>query len=232
MNRGKLKKLAKDRLDGRVVLGFALILLTTFVYSVLSFIPFLGWMATLILSGPITLSMSWVFYKIVVKNKSPDIEDLMYGVMDDNFLRGLVGELLRSIFTLLWGLLLIIPGIIKGISYSQMYFVMIEHPEIDASVALKKSMKLMNGHKMDYFLLLLSFIPWYILVILTFGLFYIWVGPYVYATKVAFYKEISKPSTVIAETAKKQAKKVKADVEKAKKTVKKSVKKIEKEIKK
>lgn len=168
-----------------------------------------GWVAEIILSGPMALSMSWIFYKIVMKNRAPDIEDMMYGFSDENFLRGFVGWLLQGIFTFLWSLLFIIPGIIKSISYSQTYFVMIDHPKMDASAALKKSMKLMDGHKWEYFVLQLSFLPWYILTALTFGVLYIWVGPYVSATEAAFYREISKPSTRIKDAAEKTVKKLK-----------------------
>ena len=208
MDRAKLKQLAKRRLDGRVVICFALMLLVCFAFMILGVIPTIGWLATIILSGPVALSTTLIFYKVAIKNKTPEIEDLMYGFSDDNFLRGMVGYLLYSIFTFLWSPLLIVPGIIKAISYSQMYYIMIDHPEMDASAAIKKSMQLMEGHKWEYFVLELSFIPWYLLVGLTFGLMYIWVGPYVATTKAAYYREISSVKSQVIAAAKKTAKKL------------------------
>ena len=63
---------------------------------------------------------------------------------------------------------------------------------MDAATAQKKSMELMEGHKMELFVLNLSFFPWYLLVLLTFGLASIYVAPYTRTTLALFYKSISK----------------------------------------
>lgn len=228
MNRTKLKQLAKRRLDGRVILCFAILLLVWVATTAIHMIPVVGAIAVLVLSGAIEISLCYIFYQMVAKNKKPEINDLMIGFQDDNFLRGLVGYLMQLVFVFLWSLLLVIPGIIKSIAYSQMFYIMADDPEIDPTDAMKKSIKLMDGHKMDYFLLQLSFIPWYLLCGLTFGILYIWVGPYINATEAAFYKEISgvksQASRVVKEVAK-EVKKVEKKVEKKAKAVEKDVKK-------
>ena len=71
-------------------------------------------------------------------------------------------------------------------------FLLAENPKMDAATAQKKSMELMEGHKMELFVLNLSFIPWYLLVAITFGLASIYVVPYVRTTLALFYKNISK----------------------------------------
>ncbi|MBQ3309386.1 DUF975 family protein [Candidatus Saccharibacteria bacterium] len=228
MDRKKLKTLAKKRLKDRVILCFALILLVGVVTGAISMFPVVGGLAMLLISGSITISFAYIFYQMVDKNRKPEIEDLLVGFRDDNFLRGLVGYLLYAIFTFLWSLLLIIPGIIKSISYSQMFYIMADDPDIDATDAMKKSMKLMKGHKMDYFILQLSFIPWYLLCGITFGIAYIWVGPYVSATNAAFYKEISSVKSQVTravEDLAEEAKEVKKKVTKKAKAVKKALEK-------
>ena len=86
--------------------------------------------------------------------------------------------------------MLIIPGIIKGIAYSQAMYILAENPEIGGREAISKSQEMMRGHKMEYFILLLSFIGWSILASLTFGLLYIWLIPYMNATYANFYQSI------------------------------------------
>lgn len=239
MDRKKIKQLAKRRLDGKVLLCFAVILLVGFAEGMINLVPVMGGVATLVLSGPIAISLAYVFIQLVKKDKKPEIDDLMVGFKDDNFLRGLVGYLEYVIFTFLWSLLFIIPGIIKSIAYSQMFYIMAEDPDIEAGDAMKKSMKLMKGHKMDYFLLQLSFIPWYLLCLLTFGILYIWVAPYVAATNAAFYKEISsvksqaiRAAKEVAEEVGEKVKEVKKDVKKAEKTVAKKAKAAKKAVEK
>ena len=95
------------------------------------------------------------------------------------------------VYLTLWTLL-IIPGIIKSFSYSMTYFILNDHPEYTANQAITESRHMMNGHKMDYFLLCLSFLGWFILSILTVGIGFLWLAPYFYATSAAFYEEISK----------------------------------------
>lgn len=112
------------------------------------------------------------------------------------FLWGLVGlYVLITLFGFLWGLLLVIPGIIKSFSYSQSYFIyydVLEETGTKMSVldTITASRRLMDGHKMELFLLQLSFIPWHILSIVTFFIGYLWLNPYISATTAAFYNNL------------------------------------------
>ncbi|WP_409298650.1 DUF975 family protein [Peribacillus sp. SCS-26] len=96
-----------------------------------------------------------------------------------------------SIFTILWTLLLIIPGIIKGISYSQTIFILKDNPELSIFEAIRKSKKLMKGHKWKFFLLSLSFIGWGLLTIFTLGIGLLWLIPYTLTSWCVFYNRIS-----------------------------------------
>lgn len=109
----------------------------------------------------------------------------------DRFGTGFAQHFLRILFTVLWTLLFIIPGIVKWLSYSMTPFILEEHPEMTASEAIKASMKLMDGHKMDLFILGLTFIGWQILACLTFGIGFLFLNPYMNAAYAAFYRSIS-----------------------------------------
>ena len=98
--------------------------------------------------------------------------------------------LLVFVYTLLWTLLLVIPGIIKAYSYSMTFYILRENPEMTAGDAITASQKMMDGHKMDLFLLSLSFIGWAILASITFGIGYLWLIPYIYTAYAAFYETL------------------------------------------
>ena len=107
-----------------------------------------------------------------------------------NFGNVFVLYLLTSLYTFLWTLLFIVPGIIKAFSYSMSNFILAENPDIKPSDAIKESQKLMDGNKLDYFMLGLSFIGWEILNLFTLGILSIWLQPYIHTTQAAFYEAV------------------------------------------
>jgi uncharacterized membrane protein len=190
MNRAELKAKAKKAIDGKIFILLAIYLIVAAASSALSFVT-MGFGALLV-SGSISLSMAAIMLAVVNKNKKPQIEDLKIGFVDGNFVRGLEGFLRLTIFTWLWSLLFVIPGIIKGISYSQMFYILADNKDISAGDAQKKSMEMMEGYKADYFVLGLSFIPWILLTCITFGIAAIYVGPYMNATFALYYEGLKK----------------------------------------
>lgn len=143
---------------------------------------------TLLCSGPFAISFAYIA-KNVHKGIEPRIENLLEGFKD--FGRALVIYLLQSIFTLLWALLLIIPGIIKSISYSMAFYVAMDNKELSAKECIKESQRLMDGCKWQYFCLMLSYIGWIILSCLTFGILFLWVLPRMQQASYLFYLDIS-----------------------------------------
>lgn len=126
--------------------------------------------------------------------KQYDRKQLQFSDLFSQFERfgtGFAQQFLRVLFTTLWMLLFIIPGIVKGLSYAMTPFILEEHPEMTASEAIKASMRLMDGHKMDLFILGLTFIGWQILAYLTMGIGFLFLNPYMNAAYAAFYRSIS-----------------------------------------
>lgn len=113
------------------------------------------------------------------------IEELFEGFRD--YLRVFGTLLLMGIYTYLWMLLLIVPGIIKAIAYSQTFYILRDNPELKFNAAINRSMAMMKGHKMEYFLLSLSFIGWILLSILTLNIGLLWVAPYMATAQAHFY---------------------------------------------
>lgn len=103
-----------------------------------------------------------------------------------------LSALLMGIFTFLWSLLLIIPGIIASYRYRQTQFILVDDPKIGPLEAITKSKEMMKGHKMDLFVMDLSFLGWNILAVLTFGLLYFWLAPYMAVSYANFYDALKK----------------------------------------
>lgn len=147
----------------------------------------LGSLLSFILKGPITLGVSTYFLRLI-RNEGPIIEDMFGGFRF--FIKSFVLNLLITIFTILWTLLLIIPGIIAALRYSMAYYIMMDNPELSAFEALNQSKRMMVGFKSELFRLWFSFIGWFLLGVLTLGIAFLWVTPYYETAKANFYQNL------------------------------------------
>ncbi|EOH91941.1 DUF975 family protein [Enterococcus villorum] len=155
---------------------------------------FSGVISALFMSG-----ISWTYLDILrgTKTQIVPFKDAFRG-FSKLFIGGVILlAILIAIFTSLWALLLVIPGIIKSYSYSQSYFIYYdvvtetgEKPKVLDTITASR--KLMNGYKGKLFWLDLSFIGWHLLALLTAGIGYLWLNPYITATKAAFYEQLPK----------------------------------------
>ena len=102
----------------------------------------------------------------------------------------MLADILMSIFTFLWSLLLFIPGIVKAYSYSMTMYVLADHPEMSATDAIAESQRIMQGNKWRLFCLDLSFIGWLFLCALTLGILTLWIAPYQETARAEFYESI------------------------------------------
>lgn len=108
-------------------------------------------------------------------------------------------RILEGVLVFLFTLLLVIPGIIKAFAYSQAWFIMADEG-ISGYSALKRSQEMMKGYKWNFFVFQLSFIWWFLLVVVTLGLAFIWVFPYYMTAKAYYYenlKSIKKDTTTV-----------------------------------
>ncbi len=98
----------------------------------------------------------------------------------------------RYLFTFLWSLLLVIPGIVKAFAYMMTPYIVADNPNIRYDDALRLSMRMTQGYKGQLFVMHLSFLGWHLLASLTFGILYIWLAPYICATEAAYYEELKR----------------------------------------
>ena len=106
--------------------------------------------------------------------------------------KAVLATLWNFLWTFLWSLLFIIPGIVKSIAYSQMYYLIVEYPELSVTKAMKISMLITKGHKADLFVMYLSFLGWIILATIPAGLGMIVLSPYMDMTFVNAYHALLK----------------------------------------
>lgn len=132
--------------------------------------------------------------------------DLIYGIRPSiGTLFSAFGQIKTAIAVrLLTGVLvgigyifLIVPGIILSYSYSMATFIMADNPYLTTTEVLRESRLLMKGNKLRLFCLNLSFIGYILLCILTLGIGFIWLTPYMNATYAAFYRQIKQNANIV-----------------------------------
>jgi uncharacterized membrane protein len=165
--------------------------------GVVSAVGTIGGMASLILGGPFALSLA-IFFLTLTRGGNAGMELLFAGFR--NFGNALAAYILIGIFVFLWALLLIIPGIIAALAYSQTYYLLAEDKGLGPLEAMRKSKEMMRGHKGRLFCLGLGFIGWILLCLLTCGIGFLWLGPYMATSFARFYDDL-RPAGAFASAA-------------------------------
>ena len=185
-SRKEIKGIAKDAFYRQYWLCVGANVIVMALCSVLSGIS-LG-VAAFILVPSLVIGLN--FFSVAMYRGEPSSIEDIFREGFDNFGRKLGGYLWMKLFIYLWSLLFVIPGIIKAISYALTPYILADCKNVRATDALKLSMRMMEGHKWEYFVLGLSFIGWMLLTSLTCGLLYVfYVGPYMNNTFAGYYAE-------------------------------------------
>ena len=187
MNNADIRAEARDLLRGSWGLLVLVWLIKGGIASLTSAGRGYGSIVSLILTGPLDLGIAEIFLQLH-RRQGFNLENMFSGFKD--FSRALVAQLLISIYVFLWSLLLIVPGIIAAISYSMTFFILRENPDLEVQEAMRQSQALMNGHKTEFFMLMLSFFGWALLSLLTFGVGFLFLSSYMEMSKAIFYQRI------------------------------------------
>ncbi|MFC7441952.1 DUF975 family protein [Laceyella putida] len=201
--RRQLKQEARNALKGNWGLGVAI---TLFVFIASVFLEFFPPYSTEVhyevqttwkdLASPLwlylvvsalTIGEVKVFLQLSRYERTRFSDIFTFFTSGRQYFRAVGAYFFTILYTLLWSLLLIIPGIIKAYSYSMTYYLINDDPNLSIHQAITKSRQMMDGHKWKYFVLQLSFIGWALLGILTLGIGFLWIAPYMSATSAQFY---------------------------------------------
>lgn len=191
MNRAELKSAAKAQISGKIGILFVITLIIAVISgiagAILSLIPGGALISSIVITPAFTLSLIRVYLN-VIKGFKPQAADAFCGF--DDFWSAFKVTFLVGLFTFLWSLLFVIPGIVKGLSYSMSTYILAENKGKSALECINESKKMTEGHKLDLFVLGLSFIGWGLLCSITLGIASIWVIPYMQATYANAYNSL------------------------------------------
>lgn len=134
------------------------------------------------------LKMGGYRFFILNQTAQPGSGTLLDGFRSGHYVNIVLTMFLRDLFTALWSLLLVVPGIVKHYEYLMVPYIIAENPAMDYKEAFQISKQMMDGEKMEAFIMDLSFLGWYLLSAVTCGLLAIfYVNPYVQASFAEMY---------------------------------------------
>ena len=184
-----LRQNARAQMDNNIFSSTWLMLMVVYlIYSAISSAAssFSCGIAAIVITGPMLYGVNRICVNVVRGNKKIQIEDMFVG-FKECFTESFLLTLLTGLFTLLWSLLFIIPGIIKSYSYAMAPYILQDDPSKGWKMALDESKEMMEGHKWQLFCLDVSFIGWYIVGFLCCCVGVIFVEPYVLMARANFY---------------------------------------------
>lgn len=186
-----LMQRARESLAGKWGLAIGTCVVYMLIVVGIQMIPKAGPFIVLIIGGPMMLGLI-IFSLKLARAQEAKLEDIFSGF--NRFGTALGTHLLVILFTLLWMLLLIVPGIIAAFSYSMAFYILADDNSIGAMDAIDKSKKMMYGYKWKYFCLTFRFLGWALLCVLTLGIGFLWFMPYVTISFAKFYDDIKENS--------------------------------------
>ncbi|MEI6212159.1 MAG: DUF975 family protein [bacterium] len=158
--------------------------------SLLTNIPLIGLvfsLGSLLISGALALGIA-CFWISLSRTGSGSMSQAFSGF--ERFGTAFLAYLLMGIFIFLWWLLLVVPGIIAAYRYSQTWYVLADNPQMDALDAIRCSKQIMRGNKWKLFCLHWRFFGWILLCLLTCGIGFLWLGPYMSMSAAKFYEDL------------------------------------------
>lgn len=210
VSRAELKARAKATLKGRYWKLLGIMLLVSFVSSAVTgvvnvqnlFAEESSFNTAAVSIGTLVSIAVWLFVSIpfsfglnrmyirTAQGCRADTEELLYVYRSGKLLNVALVSFLEGLFVFLWSLLFIIPGIVKAFSYFMIDYLLSENPALSQERAFEISKQVMRGNRGKAFVLVLSFIGWYLLSLLTFGIGVIFLAPYMQMTYAHFYLEL------------------------------------------
>jgi uncharacterized membrane protein len=153
----------------------------------LQWLPPLGGLAAFIVSGPLSVGMAR-FSLAISRKSSAAASQVLSGFQV--FWRSFSVYFLSILFTLLWSVLLIVPGIMAAISYSMVFFILADNENMGSLEAISASKAMMRGHRWRFTCLCARFFGWGVLSVFTVGIGFLWLFPYIGVSTALFYEDL------------------------------------------
>lgn len=201
MNRVELKEWAKQKISGNignVFIGIGIIFVISLLFSFgvgivqiifgeTSFITFIVSLGVEFLLVPLQIGLNGYMMGFVQNDTFN--RDAIFAPYDDTF--KIIGASILMSFVIMVGFIFfIVPGIYLAFSYALVPYLLVTNKDLSITETLELSRKMMNGHKLDLFVLGISFLGWMLLVPCTFGIILIWLYPYMMTATTKFFVDI------------------------------------------
>jgi uncharacterized membrane protein len=182
-----LMRLAREALKGRWGQAIGTFLVYNLIMGAFGAWRNEGGIIALLIAGPMMLGAAG--YSLAIsRGEESRLEMIFDGFR--HFGNALATYLLMLLYIILWLLLLIVPGIIAALSYSMVFYIFADDKSLKPGELLRASKKMMDGYKEKLFYLCLRFLLLALLCILTLGIGFLWLVPYVHVTMAKFYEDI------------------------------------------
>ncbi len=192
MKSKEIRALARESLGGSIfssewMKGLLAYVLYTLVSSGIAGLS-MGLLSVL-LTGPLSFGLYSCFL-LLARKQHTDVTGALFGGFEKDFLNSVGTSILISLAVSVGYFFFIIPGIIIQFMLSMTFYVRVDHPELSILEAMGKSAEIMKGNKWRLFKLYFSFFGWHIVGMLTFGIGYLWITPYIQTAEATFYKTL------------------------------------------
>ncbi len=188
---------ARESLKGKWGLAIGTYIVFMLIMFAIQLIPIAGFIISFLITGAMSLGLA-IFTLSLSRKQDAKLSQIFEGFQ--KFGVALGAYILMGILVILWMLLLIIPGIIAALAYSQTFYIIAENDSIGPLQAITKSKEMMKGNKWKYLCLGLRFIGWGLLCILTLGIGFLWLAPYIMVSLAQFYDDIAKEDSTVEGT--------------------------------
>lgn len=185
---------ARESLKGKWGLAIGTTIVYSLFFSLIQLIPY-DVSVSILISGAMNIGLAKFALSISRK------QDARLSQIFDGFQKfgvGLGAYLLSMIFVFLWTCFLIVPGIIAALSYSLIYYIIADNDSVGPLEAITKSKEMMRGNKWKLFCLGFRFLGWALLCILTLGIGFLWLFPYMMVSYAKFYDDIKTQESGLA----------------------------------
>jgi uncharacterized membrane protein len=173
---------------GKVALATLVYVLAIAVVNLVPrYMPFIGGIICLLVSGPFILGYA-AYMLSVSRGGDPDIPVIFSGF--NNFLKAFLLYIIVVIITLVGFILLVVPGIIASLALCMVWFIQADNPQMGVTDIATASYNMTSGNLWKLFCFFLRFLGWAILCCFTFGIGFFFLLPYVQVSLAKFYEEI------------------------------------------
>lgn len=179
-----------------------IILIILLALAIICIVIAIAVVVNVLLINPLEIGRDRFFYRDLEENA--EIKEVCF-TFDRGYKNGVKIMFFRDLYTFLWSLLFIIPGIVKSYEYRMIPYILGENPDMNMEQVFAMSKQMMNGNKWNTFVLDLSFILWDLLGVCTIGILNIlYVEPYKRLTDAGLYQAlkeqmIAKTENVVGE---------------------------------